>query len=175
VVTHDAQIAQLCILRSKHEPPDAGPMHFDAEIVAFRMRRGECRQIFAVTKADLDDARRASPEERIEIERLRGVLDAILWRELLERALLRLRAAPGAGDERTNGSRMFGSRHAATITNRPRKKAPQANFFGLIRTRGRPLHSILRECSLKSRGADLRDPRRDCHVALRPSGYSSVL
>ena len=97
------RFVSCAVSRREHQPADAGAMHFDAEIVALRMRGGERGQVLAVAEADLDDARRAAAEQRIEIQRLRLELDAVLRPQQIERALLRVGDAPGARDEGADG------------------------------------------------------------------------
>ena len=41
-------------------------MHFDTEVIAFRMRRGERGEMFAIAEADLQCARRRAAEQRVQ-------------------------------------------------------------------------------------------------------------
>jgi hypothetical protein len=74
-------------------------MYFHAQVVALRVRLCERRQVIPIAEPDFHDPRRASPKERIEVQRLRFEGDAELWPRLDERPLLRRRQAAGAGDE----------------------------------------------------------------------------
>ena len=57
-------------------------MHFNAEIVAFRMGRGERQQMIAIAEADFDDPGRRAPEGHIKIQGLSLERDAKLRPQL---------------------------------------------------------------------------------------------
>ena len=84
----------------------AGRMHFEREIVVLGMRRGDRRGGLAHAETDLQDARRAPAENRLEIERCRDVRrcrSAAAARRA--RAAARWRRGPGAGRSCGRGDR----------------------------------------------------------------------
>ena len=83
-------------------------MHFEAEVIALRMRRGERREVVAVAEADLQRARRVAAEGGVEVERpARIEVDAVARPEFVQRAALRVRDATRTNDERTDAAWRF--------------------------------------------------------------------
>src|SRR5262249_7119138 len=98
-VTDDAKVTHCFGFGAEQQVTDAGTMHFDAQAVDIGMRAREREQRLAGAETDLDHARRAPAEQRIEIESVRLELDAVDRPKFIERALLRDRGAPRADDE----------------------------------------------------------------------------
>ena len=69
VVTDDAQIRERFLLRMQQQPPHARSMHLDAEMIGLRVRFRESTDHLAGAEPDLQTARRATPEECVEVER----------------------------------------------------------------------------------------------------------
>src|SRR5580698_5694585 len=69
VVADDAQVRQRRLFNSEQQAPDAGPVDFNAKIIAFRMGGCECEQVIAVAEANLDDLWRGAAEGSIKVKR----------------------------------------------------------------------------------------------------------
>ncbi len=107
--------------RLQHQVADAGPMHFDAEEIPLRVRRGECDQRFAVAEPDLERACRVAAEDRRQVKRTFHGFEAESWPELLPGAILGDGHASGAHDEAADRpmAQVFVWRHALQRTRVP--------------------------------------------------------
>jgi len=63
-VLHDTQIRQIAFGDQLAEVADARRMHFDTQIIDFRLLRSDRGRCFAHAETDFDDARRATTEKR---------------------------------------------------------------------------------------------------------------
>ena len=64
-------------MRAEQHTADSGAMHLDADAVVFRVGLREAKQRFTCTEPDLEHARRAAAEQRIEIERVSRKLHTV--------------------------------------------------------------------------------------------------
>jgi hypothetical protein len=96
VVLHDAQVVQLLSRDVLQQGADAGRMHFDAEKVELRRRRGDRRGGAAHAEADFKDERRGAPERNCGVERLLAERQHITRRQFAQCALLARAHAAGA-------------------------------------------------------------------------------
>src|SRR6185312_9822176 len=87
-----------------HQPADARPMYFDAEVIARGVVFARPRERLAVAEADFEHARRAVSEHGIEVAPLAGVVDAEAGPVFRERALLRRGDAALSQDEAADGA-----------------------------------------------------------------------
>ena len=88
VVANDAQVGKGLRVDCEQQSPNARSMDFDAEVIPFRVRCGERRQVLAIAESDLHDPRSAPAEERFKIQRLRVEGDAITSAQPNKGALL---------------------------------------------------------------------------------------
>lgn len=98
VAADHAQIAEPASIGAQQQPPDAGTVHFDAEIVDLRIGLRQRADDLARAEADLDAAQRAASEHGVQIQHPRG-FQTVCRPELHERAFLRRGDAAGAQDE----------------------------------------------------------------------------
>src|SRR6185437_6977525 len=112
IVADHTHVGEPLRFERQQHATDAGTVHFDPKIVALRVSGGHFHQIVTVAEANLDGARRMTPEERVEIRRGRCVwLYAVLWPQQFQSAFLRLGDTPRAGDEGADSARMFWMSH----------------------------------------------------------------
>src|SRR5580700_4469450 len=95
VVAEDAQIRQFLLLDREQQASHARSMDFDSEVVALRVRLRERREVIPIAEADFHDPGRRAAKERVKIQMRCREGDAELWPQLIQRALLRRRHAPG--------------------------------------------------------------------------------
>src|SRR5690606_39448237 len=70
------------------QAPHAGRVHLDADVVARGVAGGGMAKRLAVAEADLEDARGAAPEHRVEVARRAAVVEAEPRPQRIEGALL---------------------------------------------------------------------------------------
>ena len=114
VMADEAHVVQLPGLKRQHHAADAGAVHLDPEEVALRIRGGEVEQVVPIAEADLDRARGGTPEQRSGIEQRGREFHPVLGPQLLQRALLGGRDAPGANDKGTDRVWVVGQGHKRT-------------------------------------------------------------
>ena len=98
VVAGHAQVAQAGLLGAQHQMAHSGSMHFDAEEIALWLRRGKCFEVVAVAKTYLENTRRDTAENPVQIKlrRLRALARGCAWiqpvarPEFLQCAVLRI-------------------------------------------------------------------------------------
>jgi hypothetical protein len=111
VVLDDAQIVQTQFGNQFAQAADARRMHFDAEVVVLRVRRGNRRRGLAHAETDFDNPRRRTPEQRVEIDPRRAVGNADADHHLFVIALLGIRDPPLATHETADVPGATGSVH----------------------------------------------------------------
>ena len=107
VARDHADVRQTGFFEQKQQVPDTGLVDLDAEVVDLPIVRGAGDEGFAVAEADVEHARGAPAEQRVEIERRARVEGhAVARQQPVERAPLRGREPARAANEAPNLAKM---------------------------------------------------------------------
>ena len=88
VVLDNAQIGEAAFADLFEQAADARRVHFDAEVIVFRMRGGDDGGGFPHAETDFQNLGCAAAVDRIEIDRLRRIRNAVDGQQFGVRALL---------------------------------------------------------------------------------------